>query len=287
MAGSWGNKNVFATFWHNASYKSFGKNHFQESDAEEPTGLPLNNYPTRASSEEPPSVLRPDKRVPSTKLTLHQFLYIFGSHGIGAMIISGGINFAIAYAMYTTTDDPVRLFELPNTLVGDAAVTVIMQTIMTWLIEMLVVNRDLRKGNIQPIGFITEPGADNPSPSRLTRAVRWFLLLDLSKKLRKRRQSIKRKLLYLFAQVVRAFAVSVVCFAIVFGPTVGILIALGVKDGGDWDYASRWLPEGFKGVLGGVLALMTTPFFAMFWMTKCGWNGGIHEAVMINGNENK
>lgn len=191
--------------------------------------------------------------------------------------------------MYTRTDDPVRLFELPNTLVGDFAVTVIMQTIITWLVEMLVVNRDLRKGNIQPIGFITEPGVnlDATSRSRMTRAIRWFLLLDLSKQQRKRKQSIRRKFLYLFAQVVRAFAVSVVLFAILVGPSVGILLAIGVKDGGDWDYASRWVPEAFKGILGGVLALMTSPFFALFWMTKCGWNGGIHEAVMINGNENK
>lgn len=97
MSGSWATKNVFATFWNNASYKSFGKNHFQESDAEETTELPLSNYPTHTSNDQPPSVLRPDKRVPSTKLTLHQFLYIVGSHGIGAMIISGGINFAVAY----------------------------------------------------------------------------------------------------------------------------------------------------------------------------------------------
>lgn len=189
--------------------------------------------------------------------------------------------------MYTTTDDPVRLFQLPNTLAGDTAVTVIVQTIVTWLIEMLIVNRDLRKGNIQPIGFITEPGANTTTSSPLTRAARWFMLLDLSKQQRKRRRSIKRKFLYLFAQVLRAFAVSVVCFALLFGPSVGILIAVGVKDGGDWDFASRWAPEAFKGILGGVLALMTTPFFAMFWMVKCGWNGGIHEAVMINGNENK
>lgn len=189
--------------------------------------------------------------------------------------------------MYTKTDDKVRLFELPNTLAGDTAVTVIMQTIITWLIEMLIVNRDLRKGNIQPIGFITEPGATSTSPSPLTRALRWFLLLDLSKQLRKRRRSFRRKVSYLFAQVVRAFAVSVVCFALLFGPCIGILIALGVKDGGDWDYASRWVPEAFKGILGGVLALMTTPFFAVYWMAKCGWSGGIHEAVMINGNENR
>lgn len=193
--------------------------------------------------------------------------------------------------MYTQTDVPIFLFELPNTLVGDLAVTIIVQTIVTWLIEMLIVNRDLRKGNIQPIGFIAElepitiGGAG--SPKLTTRAARWFLQLDLSKQQRKRRGSAYRKFLYILAQVVRAFAVSVVCLAVSTGPTIGILMALGEKSGGDWVYASRWLPQAYKGIVGGVLALVTTPFFAMMWMVKCGWNGGMHEAVMINGSESK
>lgn len=183
--------------------------------------------------------------------------------------------------MYTRTDDPVRLFQLPNTLAGDTAVTVIMQTIITWLVEMVVVNRDLRKGNIQPIGFISEP----PSTGEpWWRAARWYVLLDLTKQQRKRQGSLWRKIKYIFAQVVRAFMFSVLCFAVLFGPCVGILTAVGVKDGGDWDFASRWTPEVFKLVLGGLLALMTSPFFAMFWMVRCGWDGGTHEAV-LNGNE--
>lgn len=98
MSGNWGARNVFATFWNNASYKSFGKPHFRESDSEEAAGLPLSNCPSNTSNERPAlSVLQPDKRVPSSKLTTHQLLYIAGSHGLGAMAISGGINFAIAY----------------------------------------------------------------------------------------------------------------------------------------------------------------------------------------------
>ncbi len=34
---------------------------------------------------------------PTTKFTAHQIFYIFILDGIGAMIVSGGINFAIAY----------------------------------------------------------------------------------------------------------------------------------------------------------------------------------------------
>lgn len=187
--------------------------------------------------------------------------------------------------MYARTTDPIFLFELPNTLVGDLCVTIIVQTIVTWLIEMLTVNHDLRKGSVQPIGFITEPGG----PRRLlllTRAARWFLQLDPSKQQQQRKRRY-RKFLYVLAQVVRAFAVAVVCIAVLIGPSIGILLAVGEKSGGDWAYQSRWVPQAFKGILGAVLALVTTPCFVVMWMVKCGWSGGVHEAVMINGNESR
>ena len=34
---------------------------------------------------------------PTTKMTTHQFFYVFILDGIGAMVLSGAINFAIAY----------------------------------------------------------------------------------------------------------------------------------------------------------------------------------------------
>lgn len=186
--------------------------------------------------------------------------------------------------MYTTNDVPVRLFQLPNTVAGDIGVTVIVQTIMTWFIEMTMVNRDLRKGNIQPIGFVSEPPAtDQP----WWRAVRWFMQMEVSKDKKKDKKSFRRKARYALSQVARAASVAVVCFAIVFGPSVGILMALGEKNGGDWDLPREWTPEIYKLILGSVLALMTSPFFAMFWMVKCGWEGGVHEAVRVSGDENK
>ncbi|KAG7123431.1 hypothetical protein HYQ46_010682 [Verticillium longisporum] len=68
------------------------------------------------------------------KLSTHQFIYLFILDGLGALVLSGGINFAIAYAV--------------------------------------LVNRDLRKGGIRPIGFIAEP---------TSALLRWFLMLDNEK----------------------------------------------------------------------------------------------------------
>lgn len=187
-------------------------------------------------------------------------------------------------AMYTTTDDPIRLFEFPNTLAGDTTVTILLQCVVTWLLEMLLVNSDLRRGKVQPIGFISEPAPTSH------RALRWFLLLDLPKTLRHREHSAWRQFLYRGpTQVLRALLVGVVCFVLFFGPCVGVLTAVGVKEGGDWVFASRWAPEVFKLVLGGLLGLVTTPAFAVFWMAKCGWEAGYpgrpSAPFMVQGNE--
>lgn len=87
-----GAKNVLQTWWTNVSKPNFR----ETSEAEDGPGLPLSNY-TTAERQTPPRGRQPDKRVPSSHLTLHQFLYIAGSHGIGALVISGGVNFALAY----------------------------------------------------------------------------------------------------------------------------------------------------------------------------------------------
>lgn len=144
--GGSGVRKTFATFWANASYKSFAKPQFREteaggsrSDLEDEIGEgaghgrpSVHHYDTdstpslsqhrshsddsnhedhhppanpdlerglpRTHSPAAPRSLRiPDMRTPSPKFTAHQLLYIFGSHGVGAFVISGGINFAVAY----------------------------------------------------------------------------------------------------------------------------------------------------------------------------------------------
>ncbi|KAH7203074.1 uncharacterized protein BKA55DRAFT_668961 [Fusarium redolens] len=107
---------------------------------------------------------------PSLQLTGHQLFYVFGLDGIGDMALSGGVNFALAYGMYTTQDtvkNPIRLFQLPNTLSGDAAVTIIVQCILTWFVEMGLVSYDLSKRSVQPIGFIQELSSSDPGDSEV------------------------------------------------------------------------------------------------------------------------
>ncbi|KAL7949274.1 hypothetical protein V8C42DRAFT_208763 [Trichoderma barbatum] len=199
---------------------------------------------------------------PSSHFTGHQLFYIFGLDGIGALVLSGGINFAIAYAMYTRQKQPIRLWQLPNTFAGDAAVTMILQCIITWFVELFIVRYDLSQGGVQPIGFI-------PQPTRPW--LRLFLFLPRDPTSEIERKPRPWSLLEIIQQALRGFSFAVVSFILLWPICMGVLTAFGVKEEGDYIYHNKWVPQLFKLILGGVLGLLTTPWMAMFWLVKAGW----------------
>ncbi|KAH7129947.1 hypothetical protein B0J13DRAFT_678985 [Dactylonectria estremocensis] len=207
--------------------------------------------------------------MPSEQMTRHQLFYVLMLDGVGGMLLSGGVNFALAYAMYTTQDtakNPVRLFQLPNTLAGDAAVTIFVQCILTWFVEKGLVAYDLDRRSVQPMGFVPEP---------TLRWQRWFFFLPTSVE-EKGEVVTPSRLASLLQQALRGLILAVFGFLLLWPAGVGVLTALGQKTGGDYTYADRWTPQVFKFVLGGLLGLFTTPLMAAFWLVKAGWEVKAH-----------
>ncbi|KAI0026206.1 hypothetical protein F4780DRAFT_13911 [Xylariomycetidae sp. FL0641] len=222
------------------------------------SGLVANQPPQQVLND----VVTPFK-VPSTRLTGHQIFYIFVMDGIGAGAVAGGINFAIAYGMYAHQPQsrPVRLWQFPNTLAGDAGLTVIVQCILTWLVELVMVNYDLKKGGVQPIGFISEPR--HPM-------LRWFMFLD-RKEPTTATGGFAHWVTFLLSQILRAFIIAVIFFPFVFGASVGFLSIVGHYRDGDWEYDPKWKPQLFKLIQGISLGVLATPPMVIFWLTRCGW----------------
>ena len=217
------------------------------------------------------------RRNPTDRLTARQAFYLVVMHGLGAFAISGGINFAVAYGLYTSAkarEQPVRLFQLPNTLVGDAVVTAVAQCIVTWFIEAALVGLDLRGGIVAPVGWMREPAG---------RAGRWFFGLPLLSPSHDddgegeggmeegKDRPFLRWVGWVLSQVPRALVLAIASLLIMLGPTVGILTAVGRRTGGDWEYDNVWAPQVYKLLYGGVLGLLVTPIMAFVLLARAGW----------------
>lgn len=84
-------------------------------------------------------------------ITSKQVIYLLLLQTFFPFLLDSGINAAIAYAMYNTTNDPLSLWLFPQPLAGDLFVTTLVQCILTWILVGIFVRRDIRVGNISTI----------------------------------------------------------------------------------------------------------------------------------------
>lgn len=173
--------------------------------------------------------------------------------------------------MYLAPKDPVTLLRLPNTLAGDAALTIIIQTLVTWLIEWAAVTSDLRAGKVAPLAY-------SPASPRVRRLLGVPEVARDGAGSRETGQdtpgSYKNRraqgMLSLPGHAVRIIALLVPAFILFWPPSLAILTTVGTRSGSDYVFPSRWAPQVFKLVLGGVLGLLVTPLMALFWVMREG-----------------
>lgn len=172
-----------------------------------------------------------------------------------------GIDFQNS-GLYKNTNDPVRLFQLPNTLAGDGAVTIFVQCLITWLIESILVTYDVNHGSVRTIGWIREPR---------NRLLRSFFLLPADPLLGASRLTFFG-FIPIIQFIIRGLLFGVASFLLFWPICVGILAGIGQRRAdGDYYYDNVWTPQVYKLLLGGLLGLVTGPPMAMFWLVRYGW----------------
>ncbi|KAG0085175.1 hypothetical protein BGZ93_008681 [Podila epicladia] len=187
-------------------------------------------------------------------ITARHVLYLIVMHTIGAMILDFGFNFGLATAMYKSANEGIYLWPLPKTLAGDAAVTIIIQQLLTWFLDRLAVRGDLSKGLVAPLRMPKDAG----------RIIRWFVGLDHVGV----HKSFGDKVGHFFGFHIKRIAVLCVATFVLFWPiTVGVLTVLknhgiGADHGHHNGDFNRWpFPELYKGIYGAAVG-MTTPFIS-------------------------
>lgn len=157
---------------------------------------------------------------------------------------------------------------------ADAAITTILQSILTWFPLLILVNRALSRGEVAPYAprraSLREP---------TSAVLRWFLILDHYNADKgsglvcccRGARGFRRGCGFVLANLGRAMLVAVVAYAVLIGPTIGILVAVGTPFQGDWVFLGRWDGAVFKVVWGAVLGLIMSPAIAWMWMLRAGW----------------
>ncbi|QLQ77916.1 hypothetical protein HG537_0A01630 [Torulaspora globosa] len=212
---------------------------------------------------------------------LFNFCYIFLAHGVVSGIISGGIEFAIAYGMYYHNSKPVYLWGFPNTLSGDCALTVFIQVGVTWVCEELIVGWDCFRSNTPILPF------DIELPEETSHRVFWRLFevrygiardeISLRSYVRGQfvRYPSRSTIFNLFAWLLNKFVISMIVAAMiwfwVWPVTMGVLAGIGTKVAGHEYEFHGWAPQIMKLVFGFVIGLMCSPLAIIVILLRDKW----------------
>ncbi|TGJ83503.1 hypothetical protein E0Z10_g5252 [Xylaria hypoxylon] len=202
-------------------------------------------------------------RKPAEYLTTRLKVKIFIIDSLTSALIGAAINFGIAYATYNNQAAGVHLFSFPNALAADCSFTLLAQFIITWLVEVFVVNNDLRRGWVEPIGFLREPKG---------KFLRWYFLLDRENQMPHQVKGWWNWIRFIWSNVLRSVMLFLVFFPPAFGVSIGALTAVGTKTpDGDWNFPNTYAPQIYKLILGIVIGSTGTPLMSLYTIVRVGW----------------
>ncbi|KAG7286207.1 hypothetical protein NEMBOFW57_008513 [Staphylotrichum longicolle] len=255
-----------------------------------------------------------DRRVktPTLQLTNGQLSQMWINQGLAAMVLAAAINWAIAYRTFppalTPFPFPVQkkkktniphqqstpprappgpapqgspppfLFHPPVSFLADAALSTVLQSVITWFCVAFLVNLAVSRGSVPPYA----PRAI-PEPTRPF--WRWVFMLDHYNAARGSAclggrgrwcccgvpRGVGQAVGFFLAGLGRGLVVAVYGFGVMVGPTIGVLMSCGTPYEGDWVFLGRWDGVVFKSIYGGFLALVLGPPLTYMWIVRAGW----------------
>lgn len=228
---------------------------------------------------------------------LGSIIYLFLYEGLVAMIISAGVNFGIAWAMYAGQHKHyVCLWAFPHTLSGDCALTLFIETLVTWFSEEFLIDYESYLGEtcVLPKSFTDwvfrllyrDKAMPQPTDTKVQRFWQWYFEVDrgmvpykshgdedvvLEPKLswlghfRKTismyadRGMFKQFVFWVIQKVLRALSFAIPLFMVVWPVTMGIMTGVGHKLGKIDYYYNTPAPQVMKLIYAGVIGWIATP----------------------------
>lgn len=205
-------------------------------------------------------------------------VYLFLIEGMYSSCVSAGIEFAIAYGMYSTRKGHITLWAFPHTLSGDCALSLFIQVVITWYLEEFTVGFDDYKNRTCLLPF------DKWFYEKYVKGNRfWYWYLEIDFGMLRHNKSASEKLTYgkylkrqvinypdrkfsfnflewAIRKLIRSILLAIPIFLVVWPVTMGIMAGTGTKIGSYDYYFNRYpYPQLMKFVFSFVVAFISTP----------------------------
>ena len=196
---------------------------------------------------------------PSKSLTMRQWVWLV-VQGVASTGICWGVNYGISIGVYRNAPPPT-LWQFPLPIAGHFGVLCIVETLINWVIIGSLQALDLKSGLVAPL----HPDAVRhwwPAPeNHLTWWLRPSDLVIPPEAVRE--QPIPRRVL---STLVRSIPWMVFVFVLVFPSFCLVTYSLWGENG----YNSFPLPQYLTATFGGLIALVSVPFWSMMSLVYIG-----------------
>eukprot|EP01117_Protostelium_nocturnum_P014949 TRINITY_DN5748_c0_g1_i4.p1 TRINITY_DN5748_c0_g1~~TRINITY_DN5748_c0_g1_i4.p1 ORF type:complete len:303 (+),score=65.97 TRINITY_DN5748_c0_g1_i4:737-1645(+) len=195
------------------------------------------------------------------KIDKHIWIYLIVMKMVGAAILNFVINFFIGWATWRDKF-PVRIWGMPNTLAGDAFLTVVIQGILTFYIDGMATSYDVRKAKFGISPLLPPQWIHNSKG-----VIRWFF--SGNPDVLEPGVTSGRRALRLFGMFPRALIYVAVLIVVFWPVTVGVIYGFS----GDDNNFIRGFPTVpiFKGCFCAIMAFFQTVPVSLYAMMRKGW----------------
>ncbi|CCE63515.1 hypothetical protein TPHA_0F00280 [Tetrapisispora phaffii CBS 4417] len=231
-----------------------------------------------------------EPKVPKQRSWLYIFVYLVLYEGLMSGAISGGINFAISYGMYAKRSRQVTLWRFPHTMSGDCAVTLFVQTVLTHIIEEIMVGWDCYTGDTfyfpsLPLGgrlnkwafkalevdrgmvpFGLRPEAKEGAKPTFKGYVKQLITYD------ENRSNFVNFIICAVHKVILALLIAIPIWFVEWPVTMGVLAGIGKYIGGiEYELGNYPKPQVIKLVYTVILGWVSTPISIAAVMLRNQW----------------